>query len=223
MESIYWARKLTIEKTNQLVNRKSVKKSWVSNQAFQGENAWSVRYPIHIYKFDLAKCAEKPLDHMIMSYVKIGQNKEIQIFLNEINNFCWQRFFIFKELIHVVSSNPENATKGYVHLTQVLTNMHDQNFKTSDSAFWAEEDAKSGAIELLLPKEIVETVEKQYGGYEKISDKEIYEIAYKYKVPKVIVKLRIKDMDVREYFEKAYKSSLYQNAQFLPLRKHKAP
>ena len=101
----------------------------------------------------------------------------------------------------------------------MLTNLHDQNFKTSDSAFWAEEDAKFGAIEILLPKELVEQIENQYESLDAITDKDIYEIAHKYKIPKVIVKLRLKDIEVRDYFSRAYKSSLYHNAQFMPVYK----
>lgn len=219
MEAIFWARKLTIEKINQTLNKNQPKQAWASNQAFQIDNIWDIKYPVRIHMFDLTQYSEKTIDHMVMSYVKIGQNKEINIFLNDVNNHCWQRFFIFKELIHVVSSNKENATVGSKHLFDVLTNLHDQNFKTSDSAFWAEEDAKFGAIEILLPKEIVEQIEVEHETLENITDKEIYEIAHKYKIPKVIVKLRLKDVEVREHFTKAYKSSLYQNAQFMPIYK----
>ena len=219
MEAIFWARKLTIEKINQELNKNQPKKGWVSGQGLEIDNIWGVRYPVRIHMFDLTEFSDKTIDHMVMSYVKIGQNKEINIFLNDVNNHCWKRFFIFKELIHVVSSNKENATVGSKHLLEVLTNLHDQNFKTSDSAFWAEEDAKFGAIEILLPKELVEQIENQYESLDAITDKDIYEIAHKYKIPKVIVKLRLKDIEVRDYFSRAYKSSLYHNAQFMPVYK----
>ena len=219
MEAIFWARKLTIEKINQELNKNQPKKGWVSGQGLEIDNIWCVRYPVRIHMFDLTEFSDKTIDHMVMSYVKIGQNKEINIFLNDVNNHCWKRFFIFKELIHVVSSNKENATVGSKHLLEVLTNLHDQNFKTSDSAFWAEEDAKFGAIEILLPKELVEQIENQYESLDAITDKDIYEIAHKYKIPKVIVKLRLKDIEVRDYFSRAYKSSLYHNAQFMPVYK----
>lgn len=219
MEAIFWARKLTIEKINQELNKNQPKKGWVSGQGLEIDNIWGVRYPVRIHMFDLTEFSDKTIDHMVMSYVKIGQNKEINIFLNDVNNHCWKRFFIFKELIHVVSSNKENATVGSKHLLEVLTNLHDQNFKTSDSAFWAEEDAKFGAIEILLPKELVEQIENQYESLDAITDKDIYEIAHKYKIPKVIVKLRLKDIEVRDCFSRAYKSSLYHNAQFMPVYK----
>lgn len=222
MEAIFWARKLTIEKINQELNKNQPKKGWVSGQGLEIDNIWGVRYPVRIHMFDLTEFSDKTIDHMVMSYVKIGQNKEINIFLNDVNNHCWKRFFIFKELIHVVSSNKENATVGSKHLLEVLTNLHDQNFKTSDSAFWAEEDAKFGAIEILLPKELVEQIENQYESLDAITDKDIYEIAHKYKIPKVIVKLRLKDIEVRDYFSRAYKSSLYHNAQFMPVYKKTA-
>lgn len=222
MEAIYWARKLTLEKINQALIEKKPRRAWVSSQAFQIVNSWGIKYPVRIHLFDLTPYTSKTLDHMVMSYVKIGQNKEISIFLNEVNNHCWQRFFLFKELIHVVSSNKENSTVGSQHLFEVLTNLHDQNFKTSDSAFWAEEDAKLGAIEILLPKEIVEQIETAHESFEDITDKEIYAIAHKYKIPKVIVKLRLKDAEIREHFARAYKSSLYQNAQFMPVYKKNA-
>ncbi|MGB5886015.1 MAG: ImmA/IrrE family metallo-endopeptidase [Acinetobacter venetianus] len=222
MEAIFWARKLTIEKINLELNKNRPKQAWVSGQELEIDNSWGVRYPVRIHMFDLTQYSNKTIDHMVMSYVKIGQNNEINIFLNDVNNHCWKRFFIFKELIHVVSSNKENATVGSKHLLEVLTNLHDQNFKTSDSAFWAEEDAKFGAIEILLPKELVEQIENQYESFEDITDKDIYEIAHKYKIPKVIVKLRLKDAEVRDYFARAYKSSLYHNAQFMPVYKKHA-
>lgn len=222
MDSVLWARKLTLQKINQYTLDQKATQGWTPNRNIDALNNWGVKYPIDVYTFNLEEHVDIPIENMVMSYVKIGQNKRIELFLNDVNNFCWKRFFLFKELIHVFSSNSGNATIGSQHLVKVLTHLHDQNFNLSslqDSAVKAELDAQLGAIELLLPKEIVEKMEAQYKGYENIGEDEISEIAHQYKVPKVIVKFRFLNESIRNSFQTIYSSHWYINADFFTLKK----
>ena len=67
MEAIFWARKLTIEKINQELNKNQPKKGWVSGQGLEIDNIWGVRYPVRIHMFDLTEFSDKTIDHMVMS------------------------------------------------------------------------------------------------------------------------------------------------------------
>lgn len=220
VDSIFWARKLTKQlNINQATNPPLPRRGWMSQRILAESSRWGVRYPCEVYIFDLDAIANFPINHMIMSYVKIGQSKKIEIFVNAVSNHCWQRFYIFKELIHVLSSNESNVTIGCEHLIEVITNLHDDNFKSmlQDQAYRVEIEATWGAIELLLPKEIVEKEEKIIGGWKNFSDKSINEIAQKYKIPKVIVRARLTHEYIRDVFDNCYKSTFYQNAEFLAI------
>ncbi|MCL5767349.1 hypothetical protein [Acinetobacter sp. ANC5681] len=221
MDSIFWARKLTLERTNQFVQDNKVRKSWMANDFLTQVNKWGINYPAEIVPFNLASVTNQAINHMIMSYVKIGQNGKTQILVNDINNFCWKRFYILKEIVHVVSSNIENTTIGTDRIAEVLTNLHDKNFDflAQDKALLSEVEAGWGAIELLLTKEIVEKEEAAVGGYKNLTDKHITDIAHKYRVPKVVVRARFTNEACRSIYDTAYKSTLYQNAQFMPIYK----
>ncbi|NKG34787.1 ImmA/IrrE family metallo-endopeptidase [Acinetobacter junii] len=219
MDSIFWARKLTLERTNEVLEDKKVRKSWMANDFLSQANKWGINFPAEIITFNLGNVTDQPLNHMIMSYVKIGQNAKTKILVNDINNYCWKRFYILKEIVHVVSSNTENTTFGADRIAEVLTNLHDKNFDflAQDKALLSEVEAGWGAIELLLTKEIVEREEAAVGGYKNLTDKHISDIAHKYRVPKVVVRARFTNDACRSIYETAYKSTLYQNAQFMPV------
>lgn len=219
MDSIFWARKLTLERTNQLLEKPKIRKAWMANEILYQVNEWGINYPAKVVIFNLSSVTDQPINHMIMSYVKIGQNGKTEILVNDINNYCWKRFYILKEIIHIASSNAENTTLGTDHIADVLTNLHDKNFEflSQDKALLSELEAGWGAIELLLTKEIVEKEEAAVQGYKNLTDKHIADIAHKYRVPKVVVRARFANENIRAIFETAYKSTFFQHAKFMPL------
>ena len=174
-----------------------------------------IPYPCTIKSFNLGDVSSN-LEAQVMSYVKIGQNEEVMIYVNASNNHCWQRFFICKELIHVVASNAENATLGYSRINEVIERIQAENLFASgiDKAYDIELDAEFGAIELLLPKELVEAEDKRANGYLNYTDADIDRIAETYKVPKLVIKARLTNLKFRQAFEDCYKQYKFVNAEF---------
>lgn len=177
-----------------------------------------IPYPCSIKGFEFP--SEALPETQLMSFVKIGQNQEVTIFVNNINNHCWKRYFICKEIIHVIASKKENATLGFARINEVIEHLLAQNLlpsSLSDPAYAIEIDAEFGAIELLLPKELVEQCDilaDRRGGY---SDQLIAEIASKYKVPALIVKVRLTNDAFRKAFNDCYEEHRYKHVEFMPI------
>lgn len=181
-------------------------------------NSLGIPYPCSIKSFELPD--EALAETQLMSYVKIGQNKEVQIFVNNANNHCWKRYFICKEIIHVIASKKENATLGFARINDVIERLQAENMlpgSLTDPAYAIEIDAEFGAIELLMPKELVEqcdVIAKGRGGY---SEQLISEIAKKYKVPALLVKWRLTNNTFRKAFDECYHDHKYKNVEFIPI------
>lgn len=171
-----------------------------------------IPYPCVIKTFSLKEISPN-LEAKVMSYVKIGQDDEITIFVNRDNNYCWRRFFICKEIIHVLASNQTNVTIGFDRISEVIEKIQQDNLlpQGMDEAYDIEMDAQLGAIELLLPKELVEAEDRRVGDYSKYTDEDIDRISELYKVPKLIVKPRLTIASVRRAFESCYSDPKFIN------------
>ena len=218
--SVCYARKLTLKHGFFQVGRSKQTPSWniinVHDSISKSIELSGVRFPCEIHLFDIDKYVT---NQILKSYVRIGKDNVVQIFVNSSSNFCWQRYYICKEIIHIIASTKENSTLGYDNINAVIEGIQLKEFSQAPAPdVQIEHEANLGAVELLMPKEMIETEDASHpNGY---NDLDIQEIAYRYKVPKMLVKWRLTKSEVRTFYERCYQSYEYKNADFLALMQH---
>lgn len=214
IDAVCCARKLTLA-LGVFQKKSSHAKGWLAPRVIESSaSILGINYTCEIFAFDFSDIEHAPVDGILMSYVKIGENGKVTVFVNKISNHCWQRFYICKEIIHVAASNSENVTLGYDKISSVLENIQARNFGV-DKATKIEFDAEFGAIELMMPKEMVDSLDESVGfDFTQYTDGKIEQIARDYKIPKLIVKARLTSEQFRNIFKQAYDSHGYKNAAF---------
>lgn len=213
--SVFCARKLVLNRGFFKEGPSKSDKGWkvVSAQeaiiASMGLTTFS--YPCQIHSFKLPD----ERNQILKSYVKIGEHGIIQIFLNEASNHCWQRFYVCKEIIHIIASNKQNATLGCEKINSIIQALQLQEFIPTNPANTIEHEAKLGAIELLLPKELVDQENINHpDGY---SENDLDDISKKYRVPRNLVALRFTNKEIINFYNSCYQNTKYKNAEFLSM------
>lgn len=200
--------------------RSACEKGW--NFAFPHSNcfinALSLPLPCEIHEFDLSAVladSDKNADSgWLMSFVRMGADNKHVIFVNANSNYCWKRFYVCKELIHILASSKSNATKTDTEAISLLTQLISSVPTFSDDAARIESAAFFGAMELLLSKEMVLSILNNNNGQVNIED-----VSQQYRLPKLVVEARFSD-NVVDIFNDIYSHSAYINAKFLPTMPH---
>lgn len=195
-------------------------KGW--NFAFPHSNcfidALGLPLPCEIHEFDLSSVlvnSGASVDSgFLMSYVRMGADNKHVIFVNANSNYCWKRFYVCKELIHILASSKSNTTKTHTEVISLLTQLVSSVPTFSDDAARIENAAYFGAMELLLSKEMVISILNANNGQVNIED-----VSQQYRLPKLVVQARFSD-NVVDIFNDIYSQSAYINAKFLPIMPH---
>lgn len=125
------------------------------------------------------------------------------VFVNKKHNFCWSRFYVAKEMAHLLMNHAttELRTTDTVIISHTINALLNDLKVEGDSEFIQSElDAYMGAVEMLLPKPAVEEFLRTQASYEQIAES--------MKVPKRISSTRIDDRVVAMHNE-IYSSPMY--------------
>ncbi|CAA0097724.1 Uncharacterised protein [BD1-7 clade bacterium] len=155
---------------------------------------------------------DKPVE---VEEFSLGENCHIQSFLfhyqatavifvdKENLNFCHRRFYVAKELVHtlLLEHIPKSATVTPDQVTQLISDLlHDTTpIKNDVLSRQVEEAAYYGAIELLIPKELI--TENMLKIYSSNPSEITGRLAEQFKVPLRIIEFRLsRNEDFIEYY-----------------------
>ncbi len=123
-------------------------------------------------------------------------------------NFCWTRYLVCKELLHLFLYTPDVATVSLGDLNSVISRMLNitKSVEVESEKVLAEKAAYYGAVELLIPTELVPSLRlarDELEATEEFASTANYEIAKKLGVPESLVEFRLDEKMVYNPFDGA--------------------
>lgn len=110
-------------------------------------------------------------------------------------NTCWSRFYIAKELVHIICGDEKNFTTNIMELMDAIINgVHVISLTEETNGIHLEILAFLGAIEILIPEHLYQEL------YEMSQHKTEREIAEYYKIPEQIITYRLSD-NIKKIFD----------------------
>ena len=173
--------------------------------------------PISVTEFPSmpgASSDNAPIKAMLARY-----KNEAKIYVSDEENFCHQRFYVAKELCHLMmdTGHTEVFVQESSDIVQLLKDLQlpdghapskiTEAFKSEILAYW-------GAVELLLPPEFTTKAQEILNSG---SSDSLYQAALEFRVPKSIVERRYLDEDTQAVFEEIYKSHDYKTIDLVPV------
>lgn len=143
------------------------------------------------------------VDAFLLSHDEINR-----IFVSNTRNYCWQRFLVAKELMHIVMQVPGNITQITSQSVERLISCILNAAPVRSQELLAEYVAYIAAIELLFPKDFVETAAAMVA-----EGRQLHDVALRFKVPRVAIEFRLRE-DIKSLFDELYQSSKYKNAEY---------
>lgn len=146
-------------------------------------------------------------------------DNKAKIFIAERENFCRQRFFIAKELCHLLMDNGEedrfvHHTKDIIKLLSDL--LLDEGIPPQETypAYSSEMFAYWGACELLLPPEFTEKADEILTSG---ASNSLHQTALHFRVPKALVEQRFLNTKTRSLFDEAHDKHSYKTVDLQPV------
>ncbi|MCK9622759.1 MAG: ImmA/IrrE family metallo-endopeptidase [Methylobacter sp.] len=137
----------------------------------------------------------------------VEQADKAIIFVNKGLNFCWRRFFVAKELTHLLMNHGDSDCRAGSSddVKEVIQNFFTKNLFGSNAQHKnTEHEAMFIAVELLFPNQL-----RQLTYTEMLLPREI---AQKVKVPEIVIASRFYP-NIDDYFEREiYSASWYESA-----------
>lgn len=161
------------------------------------QNRYNHDYPVKIFENGIQSIVEEQTDQKIsiqcldwpgdMFYARLDRYDLVsKIWYSEKLNSCWSRFFIAKELVHVLCGDTKNFTKKPLNLIDSIIDDIPLTEEMEDCMI--EYQAFYGAIELLLPEHLYDKL------YElSKNNKTNREIAKEFRIPEKIIELRLSE------------------------------
>ncbi|ORU90632.1 MAG: hypothetical protein A6F71_06640 [Cycloclasticus sp. symbiont of Poecilosclerida sp. M] len=152
--------------------------------------------PIRIFKDGIQEIVAKQTDHQIqitcldwpgnMFAARLDRYNDVsKIWYSSTLNTCWSRFFIAKELAHIICGNEQNYTKSLLPLVDSI--IHGIPLTEEMEDCMLEHQAFYGAIELLLPEHLYDDL------YTQANAKTNRELAEHFRVPENIIDYRLSE------------------------------
>lgn len=119
---------------------------------------------------------------------------------NQLNS-CWSRFYIAKELVHILCGDERNFTKNPIRLIDSIINSDILALEADMDDCMMEFQVRNVAISLLLPQHLSKKL------YELAATKTNREIAGAFKVPEKLIEFRLSEAG-RELFN-SFENNVY--------------
>lgn len=160
------------------------------------QSLYKNKHPIKLLKNGIKEIVEKQTGQticimclpwsgdMFVSRLDRYQSKS-NIWYSDKLNSCWSRFYIAKELVHVLCGNESNFTKDPIIHIESLINGGTLALEIDQDDFMIESQAYRVAIALLLPEYLSEEL------YALSKTKTNREIAGEFKVPEKLIEFRL--------------------------------
>lgn len=147
----------------------------------------------------------------------VRKERAVKIYVSERENFCHKRFYVAKELCHLLIDDAGGSQ--YVHeahdITRLLKDLLAEHTKEPDyPAYDSEMCAFWGACEMLLPPEFTD---KALELLNRGSGDDLYQAALHFRIPKGLIEQRYLEDTVRDVFEGIHKMPDYQNVKLRPV------
>jgi Zn-dependent peptidase ImmA (M78 family) len=152
-----------------LDNGKKGIKNIIEEQTSQRINLTCLSWPGHMFAARLDRYQE-------VSYIRYSDTL----------NTCWSRFYIAKELTHILCGDEKNHTKDVLSLTDAIINGIELTGDMKDCML--EFQAFYGAIELLLPSFFYDELYQ-----DEKNGKTCREIADKFRIPEKVIAFRLSE------------------------------
>lgn len=168
--------------------------------------------PVIIKKFPRIPNVEPMIAAMMRRY-----SDRIEIDVSEEENFCYQRFYVAKELCHafLIERVDNTQTKSCAEVVTLISDLlNGVTPRDANTPLMAEEAAYYGAIEILLPSEFQEEILRDVE-----AGMAFRSIAVKYRVPEKLIQFRYARTDIVELYNDIYSSHDYKTYKFAPVRK----
>lgn len=129
-----------------------------------------------------------------------------EIHVNRTLNFCWRRFVVAKELIHLLlnKANSQYRTSGADEIENLVIGLVTDS-PALTMPLSSEFLAYIGAMELLMPQELAQNIFPLADGARPL------EVAHNFKCPEQVIVVRNSPL-MNKTFQDAYKSQKYKNA-----------
>jgi Zn-dependent peptidase ImmA (M78 family) len=169
---------------------------------------------ITVKEFPVMGGHDEPIHAMLMRY----ENRAL-IYVSEDENFCYKRFYIAKELCHLLMDNGKEDR--FIHtskdIKKLLSDLSLQDGLSTENeypAYRSEILAYWGAVELLLPSEYEEKALEllRAGG-----SNSLHNTALEFRAPKAIVGRRYLDESFLRIYAEAYKEHSYKTIIMQPV------
>ncbi len=151
--------------------------------------------------YDISVFRTKGLSDPIHAYIAIYHNPDrARIVYSADLNMCWARFLMCKEAAHIFLAtelNKTNTADDAIELANKLLN----DSSDTDPAVKVEEIAYFAAIELIFPRQHIESAIRDF----QEQGLTFLEIAVSFKVPERVVEFRL-SQSVDVIYQKAYSS-----------------
>lgn len=151
---------------------------------------------------------DNPIAALVFNY-----SDRAEILVSSMQNYCWSRFLVAKELAHLLTCNTVNATPITTNeVTELLSDLINNVSPGDNHVLQAETLAYYAAIEILLPMEHAEAAAISLS-----QGQSILELASTYRIPRKVMEFRLEQPQAIELFSSVYSSHRFKTLPFNPI------